>query len=345
MPPTIPSPSATPRERRVPIAEPGGAQSLGQHALSALQHRGALGAERQAQGEARHGDDRGTTQDLAERLRKLAIGDRIGRRHVDRSGQRLGGERERDGGEDVVHRDPADVLVAAADVAAEAEPERRQHLRERAAGRGEDDAESQVHDANARARRRAGRRFPLARHVREKVLARRAVLGEHLVAAVAIVPDRRRGEQRARPAVQPSEGVADDLRAEDAAVADAILLGGRPPPEYVLTGEVNDGAGTFEGRAIDRPAGGVPLNRALAGRRRTAHERYDLMAGACEQGLQRGAEETRGPAHHDSHSGRIASASISTSMAGSTSRVTATRVLAGRIAPNTSPWARPIASQ
>src|SRR5712675_415026 len=145
--------------------------------------------------------------------------------------------------------------------------------------------------------------------------------------------------------MQTGERVAQQSRALDPAVVDPLFLCRRPPPEDVFTREMNDGVRAFEAGAIDRAALRIPCDRSLARRRMSPDERHDLVVSPFERYRQRGADQAGRPADHDFHSGRIASASISTSMVGSTSCFTATSVDAGRMSRKTSPCARPTACQ
>src|SRR5207249_748698 len=111
--------------------------------------------------------------------------------------------------------------------------------------------------------------------------------------------------------------------------------------KHILAGEMNHHVDPFQSVAIDHAALRIPHQRLFAHRYAPPDQRQDLVAAEFQCLDQRGSDQTGRPAHDDSHSGRIASASISTSMVGSTSRVTATRVVAGRISPNTSPYGSP----
>ena len=124
---------------------------------------------------------------------------RLGRGRVDRPAPALVVERRE-------HHPDADprggstrCTGAAGDRAADAEPERRQHLRERAAVAVEHDAGAHLHHAHARAR---GRRAASASHSTH-TSARKSrpggrVLVERLFAVRAVVADRRGADQRAR---------------------------------------------------------------------------------------------------------------------------------------------------
>ncbi len=78
------------------------------------------------------------------------------------------------------------------------------------------------------------------------------------------------------------------------------------------------------------PANSEPASHAIA-------QSSTSRLGTCQGSQNNGSDVA--------HSVMTASASISTSMSGLTSRLTATSVLAGRMSRNTSPWARPTRSQ
>ena len=70
-------------------------------------------------------------------------------------------------------------------------------------------------------------------------------------------------DEDARLALQPGEGVADEVRPLDAAVEDLLLEGFGPAAAGdVLAGEVDDGVDAFELRAVDLAAVGVPVKLA-----------------------------------------------------------------------------------
>src|SRR2546422_9576339 len=133
--------------------------------------------------------ERGAAQDAPERARGLAIGDGLGRDGVHRPREGLRGERVEDRAHEIVDRDPADPLDAAADGPARAQTERREHRAEGAAPAAQHHADPEPHDADPGARGGVGRGLPFAADLGEKARARRAVLAEDLRAAVAVVTD------------------------------------------------------------------------------------------------------------------------------------------------------------
>src|SRR2546430_6138208 len=145
--------------------------------------------------------------------------------------------------------------------------------------------------------------------------------------------------------LQSRERIDEQSRAIHATVANAALLFGRPASKHVFAGKMNDGVHPFETAAIDRPPFGIPGDCALTWRGAASYQRNDLDAASAQRRGQWGADQAGRYADGDFHSDRIASASISTSMSGSTRRATATSVQAGRMSPNTSPCAWPTACQ
>ena len=173
---------------------------------------------------------------------KVAVGDRLGRRRVHRSFERVGEERMMDHADGVVHREPADPLLPVAQGAAAAEPEGRQHPAERAAGGREHDAEAQVHDPDPGGPGRLGRRLPLAPQPDEEI-ARRAgrhvAFAQQLVALVAVDAHRGCRDQNLRGPLEPGQGLREQPGPLDPALADPpfAILG--PPRPDVLAGQMD----------------------------------------------------------------------------------------------------------
>ena len=102
----------------------------------------------------------------------------------------------------------------------------------------------------------AGRvsRFPRDADLGEEVVAGRALLGEDLVAAVAVVPDRRRRHEHLRLALPARDRAREHRGAAHAAVADALLLLVGPALlADALAREVHDRVDTFERGRVDAP--------------------------------------------------------------------------------------------
>src|SRR5439155_68463 len=115
------------------------------------------------------------------------------------------GERVVDRAHEIVQRDPAHPLGAAADGPPRAQTEGREHRGEGAAAAAQRHADPEPHDADPGVRGGLGGGLPLAADLGEKARARRALLAEELRAAVAVVADGGGGDEDARRALEPGE--------------------------------------------------------------------------------------------------------------------------------------------
>ena len=130
-------------------------------------------------------------------------------------------DREADGAHLVRERDPRHPLLAGSEAGTEAEPAGQDEAREDALLRVEDDAGADVDDADAGVLGDPRRAFPPLAHRREEVLARRRGLVEHLVAAVAVVPDGRAATNTEGIGSSMAMASASDPGAERPALEDA----------------------------------------------------------------------------------------------------------------------------
>ena len=137
------------------------------HARAAEQHLvGHLRAEREAQQCSGHAEERGPAQRGREHARQLGVRDRRRRDHVQRARERRRRERVLQRGDEILARDPRDVLASAPDPAAEAEPELQRDRRERAAVAGRARSRSARSPPAGPRRARARRRAPTRRRGR-----------------------------------------------------------------------------------------------------------------------------------------------------------------------------------
>ena len=208
----------------------------------------------------------------------------------------------------VVERDPTQVLGAVADYAAEPEPERQQHLFERAAVWAEHDADSQPNDARPGRGEGLHRGFPFAAHVGQKPGARRALFGQHLVLAVAVVADGRGAQKhRGRPCALRQD-LAQPARPDDAAVPDAALeIIGPPPGGDILAGQMNHGIEPLErigahvtGLRVPDDSCVVPDGSLRVGRLCT-YQAHDTMTACGQQRHQRRAYQAAGAGYENAH--------------------------------------------
>src|SRR5438067_2342181 len=201
---------------------------------------------------------------------------------------------------------PRKVLTAAADRPAEAETERRQHLRERAAVGPEHHTGAERRDADARRLGRARRLLPAPAEAREKVVARRRGFGEPLVAAIAVPADGAAGDEHARPRGRRSDGADEIPRDADAArLEHTPPLGGPPSADDRLAREVHDRLGAHDrgGKRL-RPCCAHELDIAaehLARARLGAHPRDDRVAIEAQPRNQRAADEAGAARDENTH--------------------------------------------
>jgi hypothetical protein len=90
-------------------------------------------AQRQAQGKRWSRQQRGARQRSAQNLRKLAVGDRLRRNHVNRPGELIGNKRVTDRGDGITDLDPTPKLIPLSKRTAQPQFEGQQHFGQRAA--------------------------------------------------------------------------------------------------------------------------------------------------------------------------------------------------------------------
>src|SRR5262249_15432870 len=186
--------------------------------------------------------------------------------------------------------------------AAQTQPKRKQHLRERATRRAQDDADPQRDDADAAGDRHRGARLPFARDLSEVSGSRPALLGENLVPAVAVVAGRRGADEHGRRTGQLRERLDQAARRSHTAVANSLLVGGRPPAvRDALARQVHDGVGEGGATRRDGAGGWIPPERALARARISPDEPDHAVAVSDEGGDERGAEQAARPGDGNDH--------------------------------------------
>src|SRR6266536_1401715 len=223
-------------------------------------------------------------QHAPQRLRELGVSDRTGTGQVHRAGDPLLSERVQDGADLVVDRNPAHVLASGAHAAAEAEAERQKHAREDTALATEDDAAPRSRNADAGIGRGRRRCFPLHADAGDEIVSRRALLVERLVAAIAVVADRRGRDEYRWRTCEFRERARQQRRAVRARLEDqALACVGPPLVADAGAGKVDDTADAFEPGGVDRPRLGVPaeLVRAFG---LTTNESNHPITGAPERG-------------------------------------------------------------
>ena len=168
-------------------------------------------------------------------------------------------ERVEDEPHHVVDVDPGHALSPVAQAAGHAHAEGRQHLRERAAVPGEDDADAQQHHPQTEGLRLAGFVLPGLDHAGQEVRARRCALVEEFLIAVAIVAHRRCRQEHARARLGGGDTFYQVARPEHAAVADEAFTPLVPAScGHGLPRQVDHHVGAVERRARCRLGQGIP---------------------------------------------------------------------------------------
>src|SRR5205085_6889018 len=142
---------------------------------------------------------------MPKRFCEFQIGGRIRRDKVDRPAQFFVFKRELNRPDHVVQSDPTHVLIAASNLPAQSELERREHLSERPAFIAQDNSDSEIDDADSRLSRRSCGKLPFAANFREKTFTRSAFLCEHFITSIAIKSDGRRRDEHAGFTIKPSQ--------------------------------------------------------------------------------------------------------------------------------------------
>ena len=184
-------------------------------------------------------EDCGPAEHPAEGLREHAVGDRGGRSAVVAAVGGVGVEQPLEHPEQVFDVDPGDPLPAVSQRSADAEPERKQHLLERASATALDDPDPHRGGADPGVDRRLAGRFPVGAEPSEEVVGRGVAHGVAPVRVGAVVADGRGGKEDARPGL--GHGRRELARRVDPARSQARLLPSGPPPtQQGLAGEVDD---------------------------------------------------------------------------------------------------------
>lgn len=155
-------------------------------------------AESQAKCESRDLKKSRTMQVGREDVGELGIRHRVGSGEVERAGGSRRIKQVENSGQSIRKRNPAHVLTAVAKLASEPQLEDRKKLPEGASARAEDHSEAEINDANACLASGLGCRLPLLAGVGEKAVAGPGSFVDQLVAAVAIVPNRRGDKEHLR---------------------------------------------------------------------------------------------------------------------------------------------------
>ena len=174
---------------------------------------------------------------------ELRVGDRIWGGEVDGTFDVRGIDEEEGGGDSVWEGDPAHVLTAVAELAAEAETEDRQEAGEGASAAGtENYAESKVEDSDAGVDGGLGGSFPMLAQFGEKAGAEGRGLVDELVAAIAVDAGGGGYQESLWWVAEAGKGGGEGGGGEDAALGDlALVVGGPAMGGEVCTGEMDGG--------------------------------------------------------------------------------------------------------
>ena len=149
----------------------------------------------------------------------------------------------------------------------------------------------------------AGGVLPLDADLGEEVVAGGAVLGEALVAPVAVVAHGRAGDEDGRRAIEAGHRSGEEAGGLEAAVED-LLLAGRGP--FLVAdpgaGEVDHGVDALEGGGVDGAGPRVPGDAVARCRRRLGpgQPRHPMPVGR-ERRASRTTDEPASARDHDVH--------------------------------------------
>jgi hypothetical protein len=195
--------------------------------------------------------------------------------------------------------DPGDALLARADFAADEELERQRHGCEGAAAGAEHDA--RIDDAQAEVTRLFGLGLPVDAQPRQKVVARAAGLVDAFPRAmVSVVADARDAHEHARLGRYAGDGLHEVLSRDDAAVADAALVGFREAHAYrALAGQVHDGVYAFERLGPGPELIRIPANARWMARAGVAARQHNHRVAAGDEMVDERATDVAGATADD----------------------------------------------
>ncbi len=255
-------------------------------------------AEDDAQCEAGRREERGPVQCVADGRDDLPLASGLGGRKVDGPGDVGVVEQVQQGTDLVDHRDPRPELLPGPEWTGQTEASELEEALHRAALAGQHDSGACQRDGRTGIHGGLSTCLPREDDVREEPLARRARLGQGLVAAVAVVADRRPRDQ-AHGVVRGRHGGRDGMGAVGARGEDLALVGRGPPlVTQAGAGEVHDAVDPFQGSGVEGAAVRGPLHLVPpAGR--VAHETHHLVAALTQRGDEGGADQAGGSGDGD----------------------------------------------
>ena len=196
----------------------------------------------------------------------------------------------------VLQCDPRPPLPTITEAAAKAQSSQGKHPSQCATVGCTDDAGSGQHQAGVGRGNRRCRRLPAFTNFGQEAGPRRRILGEFLVAAVAIEADCRGRHYDGRWATKTGQCSGQYFSSLYAAVKNPPLLGCRPPAIDSLTSQVDDGVDTLEGRLVDPTSSQIP-GHATSGWASTDGD--NPVSALLQSGRQGGSDQPRGAGYRD----------------------------------------------
>ena len=157
-----------------------------------------------------------------------------------------------------------------------------------------------MHDADPRPARGRRREFPRLAHLGQEAAARPAILGQLLVAAIAVVSDRGGAHQHPRRRRQASRGMGYPLGAVPARPHDLLLLRHGPAhADQGLARQVHDRVHALQPVVIHFPLCGIPVHGPLSGLLPRAHQAQHAVPAGGENVAQVSPQKARASADGD----------------------------------------------
>ena len=246
--------------------EPGTLQSLRSDPGAGKQQLVGHFSESEPCGERGHGQNRRARQHAAQRLGELRVRYGVGSDGIHRPVQHLHFESVMYRRNRVVKCDPTHILFAAADDTPDTHLERNKHLCQCSAFRAEDDTETQKHHPNSGIFWRGDGRLPRTGEVRKKAATRRTILGENLVAAVAVIADCGRRNKHFGWGVHPRQPLAQHAGATSTTLKNPLFERGPPACRgNVLASQVHNALHAVQRGGIKGAGSGVPRDSSRGG--------------------------------------------------------------------------------
>ena len=200
----------------------------------------------------------------------------------------------------VTQLDPAPPLLARADASADTELEREQHPLERSTSFREHGGLAEADHADPGRSRGVGGCLPGPNDIGEEARSLRRLLGEDLVAAVAVEADGRCTHHHRGSRVESSRGPGEQVGRLDARFQDLALVRLGPPLPDVHAAQVHDRVDPEELRSVEIACRGIPTELVSA-RRLASDEPEHLVSLFTEGRDERGSDEPGRAADDDSH--------------------------------------------